>query len=176
MTLTICKIRWAFFQIRHHWNGNVFILMKFSSLAALKVVKMTTSSAANDENFIKMTTFSFQWYWIIVTYLPDYLLFGAKPFTLKNKVGLWLQPEQHTSVNFQENDFENIGCKTESIFRPRNVTHCRCVSENQHLQCRDSNTRAYSQLFSTVYPCAAHMNRGLYTFLRSDMFNPNPSR
>ena len=43
-----------------HWNGNVFILMKFSSLAALKVVKMTTSSAASDENFIKMTTFSFQ--------------------------------------------------------------------------------------------------------------------
>ena len=36
--------------------------MKFSSLAALKVVKMTTSSAASDENFIKMTTFSFQWY------------------------------------------------------------------------------------------------------------------
>ena len=35
--------------------------MKFSSLAALKVVKMTTSSAANDENFIKMMTFSFQW-------------------------------------------------------------------------------------------------------------------
>ena len=45
----------------HHWNGNVFILMKFSSLAALKVVKMTTSSAASDENFVKMTTFSFQW-------------------------------------------------------------------------------------------------------------------
>ena len=43
-----------------HWNGNVFILMKFSSLAALKVVKMTTSSAASDENFVKMTTFSFQ--------------------------------------------------------------------------------------------------------------------
>ena len=43
-----------------HWNGNVFILMKFSSLAALKVVKLTTSSAASDENFIKMTTFSFQ--------------------------------------------------------------------------------------------------------------------
>ena len=45
----------------NHWNGNVFILMKFSSLAALKVVKMTTSSAASDENFVKMTTFSFQW-------------------------------------------------------------------------------------------------------------------
>ena len=44
-----------------HWNGNVFILMKFSSLAALKVVKMTTSSAASDENFVKMTTFPFQW-------------------------------------------------------------------------------------------------------------------
>ena len=35
--------------------------MKFSSLAALEVVKMTTSSAASDENFVKMTSFSFQW-------------------------------------------------------------------------------------------------------------------
>ena len=43
-----------------HWNGKVFILMKCSSLAALEVVKMTTSSAASDENFIKMTTFLFQ--------------------------------------------------------------------------------------------------------------------
>ena len=42
----------------YHWNGSVIILMKFSSLAALEVVKMTTSSAASDENFIKMT-FSF---------------------------------------------------------------------------------------------------------------------
>ena len=46
----------AYFWIQ--WNGNVLILMKFSSLAALDVVKMTTSSAANDENFFKMTTFS----------------------------------------------------------------------------------------------------------------------
>ena len=45
-----------------HWNGKGFILMKFSSLAALEVVILTTSSAANDENFVKMTTFSFQWY------------------------------------------------------------------------------------------------------------------
>ena len=46
---------------RCHWNGKVFILMKCSSLAALEVVKMTTSSAASDENFVKMTTFLFQW-------------------------------------------------------------------------------------------------------------------
>ena len=44
------------------WTGYVFILMKFSSLAALEVVKMTTSSAASGENFVKMTTFSFQCY------------------------------------------------------------------------------------------------------------------
>ena len=47
--------------LTHHWNGKVFILMKCSSLAALEVVKMTTSSAASDENFVKMTTFLFQW-------------------------------------------------------------------------------------------------------------------
>ena len=38
---------------------NVIILMEFSSLAALEVVILTTSSAANDENLIKMTTFPF---------------------------------------------------------------------------------------------------------------------
>ena len=50
-----------------HWNGKVFILMKCSSLAALEVVKMTTSSAASDENFVKMTTFWFQWITLILT-------------------------------------------------------------------------------------------------------------
>ena len=43
-----------------HWNENVVILTKFSSLAALEVVILTTSSAASDENFIKTTTFPFQ--------------------------------------------------------------------------------------------------------------------
>ena len=36
--------------------------MKFSSLAALEVVILTTFSAASDENFIKMKTFPFQWF------------------------------------------------------------------------------------------------------------------
>ena len=45
---------------RIHWNENVVILTKFSSLAALEVVILTTFSAANDENFIKMKTFPFQ--------------------------------------------------------------------------------------------------------------------
>ena len=35
-------------ELHLHWNGNVFSLIKFSSLAALEVVKMTTSSAASD--------------------------------------------------------------------------------------------------------------------------------
>ena len=44
----------------YHWNRNGFILMIFLSLAALEVVILTTSSAASDENFVKMT-FSYQW-------------------------------------------------------------------------------------------------------------------
>ena len=48
-------------SLLRHWNENVIILMKFSSLAALEVVILTTFSAASDENFIKMTTFPFQW-------------------------------------------------------------------------------------------------------------------
>ena len=54
----------------HHWNENVIILMKFSSLAAPKVVILTTFGAASDEDFIKMKTFSFQ-----CTELPFCLLF-----------------------------------------------------------------------------------------------------
>ena len=38
-----------------HWTGNVVILTKCSSLAALKVVILTTLGAASDENFVKMT-------------------------------------------------------------------------------------------------------------------------
>ena len=34
--------------------------MKFSSLAALDVVVLTTFSAANDENFVEMISFPFQ--------------------------------------------------------------------------------------------------------------------
>ena len=45
-----------------HWNKNV-ILTKFSSLAALEVVILTTSSATSDENFIKMKIFPFQCKW-----------------------------------------------------------------------------------------------------------------
>ena len=45
----------------HHWNENVVNSTKFSLLAALEVVKMTTSSAASDENVAKMTTIQFQW-------------------------------------------------------------------------------------------------------------------
>ena len=40
-----------------HWNA--FILMKFSSLAAAKVVILTTFAAASDKNLIKMMTFPF---------------------------------------------------------------------------------------------------------------------
>ena len=49
------------YDLYQHWNENVVILMKFSSLAALEVVILTTFSAASDENFIKMKTFPFQW-------------------------------------------------------------------------------------------------------------------
>ena len=43
-----------------HWNENVVILMKSSSLAAPKVVILTTFGAASDEDFVKMKTFPFQ--------------------------------------------------------------------------------------------------------------------
>ena len=48
-------------ECAQHWNRNAIILMKFSSLFALKVVEMTTFSATSDENAIKMPTFPFQW-------------------------------------------------------------------------------------------------------------------
>ena len=43
-----------------HCYGNA-IFMKFSSLATLEVVKMTTSITTNDGYFVKMTTVPFLW-------------------------------------------------------------------------------------------------------------------
>ena len=51
----------AVIKDRLHWNGDVVILMKFSSLSAPEVVMTTTSGAGSDENFIKMMTFPIQW-------------------------------------------------------------------------------------------------------------------
>ena len=44
------------------------ILMKFSSLTALEVVTMTTSSASSDENFVKMTLLPGQYYFTLYIY------------------------------------------------------------------------------------------------------------
>ena len=72
------------------WNKNV-ILMKFSSLAALEVVKMTTSSAASNENFIKMMTFPSQCimyrrHWlrqnISFTICSSYIVHGTDDLTM----------------------------------------------------------------------------------------------
>ena len=43
-----------------HWNGTVVILTKFSSLVEPNIAISTTSGAASDEDFVKMTIFPFQ--------------------------------------------------------------------------------------------------------------------
>ena len=59
--VTPSMARQSNYMTHKHWTKNVVILTKFSSLAALEVVILTTSSAASDEHFIKMKTFPFQW-------------------------------------------------------------------------------------------------------------------
>ena len=60
----------------------VIILIKFLSLDVLKVVKMTTFSAASDENFIKMTTFLFQY----ICSLIDVFLFKCCTVTIRSNI------------------------------------------------------------------------------------------
>ena len=59
-----CVVEWRS-VIKQQWNEIVVILMKFASLSALEVVKMTTPSAVSDENVVKMTTFSFCEMWTV---------------------------------------------------------------------------------------------------------------
>ena len=70
--------------------------MKSSSMAAQKVVKMTTFSAASDENVIKMTTFLFQW----ETH-P-----GSPPH--EGKIRVWLGSSSSVSYSDHCNSFCNI--------------------------------------------------------------------
>ena len=67
--IILTYVRWLL------WNGNVIILTKFSSLAALKVVILTNFSVANGKNFIMMTTFSFQCHLVILHKSMYYLNF-----------------------------------------------------------------------------------------------------
>ena len=59
------------------WNGNIAILMTFSSLATLEVAILTTCGAHNNESLVKMTTFPSQclrarveqWWCVVESYL-----------------------------------------------------------------------------------------------------------
>ena len=47
-------------DIKSHWHRNFVILTTLLSLAAQKVVILSTFGAASDENVVKMTSLSFQ--------------------------------------------------------------------------------------------------------------------
>ena len=59
-----------------HCSRNITILTKFSSMAALEGVKMTPSSAANEENFVKMT-FPFKWWSLSIGKAHDMIKCGS---------------------------------------------------------------------------------------------------
>ena len=69
-TKHLTKILHAYFMgYNVHWNGKSYWQI-FSSLVALEVVVMTTSSATSDEKILDMTTYQFQCIWIFKKYLP----------------------------------------------------------------------------------------------------------
>ena len=89
-----------------HWNGNVVILTKFSSLAALEVVILTTFSAASDENFIKMKTFPFQCTkLLLIDHFPNFsqrfmMFTTSSPFNLRGLtlISAWISNYIHYKV------------------------------------------------------------------------------
>ena len=48
-----------YFNLKKHWNGDVIILVKFSSWGAWEVAKMIISSAVINENFVKIIMISY---------------------------------------------------------------------------------------------------------------------
>ena len=61
MKFFICELGLLFLpQIDMCWKEEVAMLQNISSLAALEVVVMTTSSAASDEKFINVMTYPLQ--------------------------------------------------------------------------------------------------------------------
>ena len=54
----------------NRWTGNDVILTTFLSMAAPKVVKMTTFGAASDKSVVKITKFRCQWFSVSITEIP----------------------------------------------------------------------------------------------------------
>ena len=77
-----------------HWNENIFVLMKLSSLTALEVVLLTTSSAPNDKHFVKMIFFQ----WLPINLYGYVLLKRPHPSGLSH---------QRTGQVFGVRDFED---------------------------------------------------------------------
>ena len=97
------------------WDIDADILTQFSSLAALKVVILTTFRAVSNENYDKMTTFSLQCYGI-ASILPVHcwIYFRIYKFLVINlqwdKTPLNL-PEYHASPRHQQEWYwQNSSC------------------------------------------------------------------
>ena len=94
-----------------HWNENVVILMKFSSLAALEVVILTTFSAASDENFIKMKTFPFQCMWHIYAFVNKGIIGSDTGLSLvRREVIIWITAQAYSELEPWEHISESKMC------------------------------------------------------------------
>ena len=78
--------QWLYSELKH-WNETVLILTKFSPLAALEVI-LTSSSAASDDNLIKMKTYLFQWRGHNMLW-REHILYGCYKWNDTVIVGIW---------------------------------------------------------------------------------------
>ena len=85
---------------RRDWNGDIFISMKFSLVAATEVVKIIIVGAFSDGNFAKMTPFLFQrWlFWHLISRLPRALHISDNPVASGRSVARAVVPPQVTST------------------------------------------------------------------------------
>ena len=100
--------------------GNGVILTKFSSLAAQKVVKMTTGRTVCDENFIKMMTFPL----LMITHFHTFclILAGASQYRYGNNVLLSFYRCRLVAPKFTRFNLEYIGVSCQGIINPRSTS------------------------------------------------------
>ena len=128
-------------QIAPHFTNieKGMLSLKFSSLAELEIVKMTTSDTASDGTFVKMTTFCFsegtgRWNLRIPTIHYRHGISGSR-YTLRGQTPIVCVADALTLNTQQTASFPHARASTWQACHCCSIIHDHCIPRSDDMVC-----------------------------------------